>query len=466
MTGADIGCSIHFADDRDATLAVAVRSDLAARGVHAEIVHRKANGRVTAEDPDRPRVCVCVSPDAALVEFVAGLADGGRRVLVVAGEPGCREGLIWPLLAGGAEDVVPWTAADNPGAAVRARLQRWNDVDEIVRSGIVRKQLIGATGAWRRVLRRVVEVAQFTSASLLVTGETGTGKELVARLLHHLDRRPDKSDLIVVDCGAIVPTLSGSEFFGHEKGAFTGAVNARDGAFAAANKGTLFLDEVGELPLPLQAELLRAVQESTFKRVGGDTWRSVSFRLVCATNRDLRAEVLSGRFRLDLYHRLAATMVHLPPLRERRGDILELFGHFLSEATGIDSPRIDHAVARMVEERDYPGNVRDLRQLAIRVAARHVGPGPVTPGDIPDEERPVEVAAAHEQRLQALLDSAVQEALSAGSGYRHIRDSAAETAIRLSLRLCGDDLQEAARRLGVTDRMLQKWRAQNRAVFP
>ncbi|GIH06923.1 hypothetical protein Rhe02_49900 [Rhizocola hellebori] len=465
MAGPEISCSIHFAGDRDATLAVAVRSDLLLRGVSAEIVHRPGNGRATVDDPDRPRLCVSAAPDSALLEFVAGLSEGGRRMLVVVGESGCAEGLTWRLLASGAEDVVAWASADNPGASVLARLQRWREVDGLVRSNVVRRQLVGATTGWLRALRRVVEVAHFTGAALLVTGETGTGKELIARLFHHLDNRPDKSDLIVVDCGAIVPTLAGSEFFGHERGAFTGAMTARDGAFAAANKGTLFLDEVGELPLPLQAELLRVVQESTFKRVGGDTWRKVSFRLVCATNRDLRAEVSAGRFRLDLYHRLAATMVHLPPLRERRADILMLFRHFLAEATGVEGLRLDPAVARMLDQREYPGNVRDLRQLALRIAARHVGPGPVTPGDIPDEERPLEVSAAQEQQVQVLLDDAVEAALSAGCGYRHIRDSAAETAIRLALRRCGDDLQEAARRLGVTDRMLQKWRAQGRALL-
>jgi transcriptional regulator with GAF, ATPase, and Fis domain len=396
---------------------------------------------------------------------VAGLGEGGRRTLVIVGEDGCGEALTWRLLACGAEDVVPWSPADSPGAGVLARLQRWQEVDSLVRSNAVRRQLVGGSVGWTAALRRVVEVAHFTSASLLVTGETGTGKELIARLFHHLDRRPDKRDLIVVDCGAVVPTLAGSEFFGHEKGSFTGAMTARDGAFAAANKGTLFLDEVGELPLPLQAELLRVVQESTFKRVGGDTWRSVSFRLVCATNRDLRAEVDAGRFRLDLYHRLAATMVHLPPLRDRRGDILTLFRHFLAESTGLQGLRLDPAVAHMLEQREYPGNVRDLRQLALRIAARHVGPGPVTPGDIPDEERPLGGPDLQEQEVQVLLDDAVEAALSAGRGYRHIRDSAAETAIRLALRRCGDDLQEAARRLGVTDRMLQKWRAQGRALL-
>jgi DNA-binding NtrC family response regulator len=357
VAGSDISCSIHLIGDRDAELAVAVRADLAARGASVGIVHRAANGRRPLDDVDRPLVCICTTPDAALPAMVSGLSDGGRRVLVIVGGDGCGDGLVWRLLSCGASDVVSWCAADDPGAGVFARLHRWREVDALVRSSVVRRQLVGRTAAWLSVLRRVVEVSRFTASALLVTGETGTGKELVARLFHHLDHRHDKRDLIVVDCTTIVPTLSGSEFFGHERGAFTGAMTARDGAFAAADKGTLFLDEVGELPLQLQAELLRVVQEGTFKRVGGDTWRSVSFRLVCATNRDLRAEVLAGRFRLDLYHRLAASMVHLPPLRERHDDVLMLFRHFLGEAIGVDDLRVEPSVTRMLQERDYPGTV-------------------------------------------------------------------------------------------------------------
>ena len=152
---------------------------------------------------------------------------------------------------------------------------------------------------------------------MLSLGETGTGKELAARLIHTLDRRPRKGDLVVLDCATVVPQLAGSEFFGHERGAFTDAVAGRDGCFALANGGTLFLDEIGELPLTLQAELLRAIQERTFKRVGSNVWRSSVFRLVCASNRELLAEVGQSAFRMDLYYRVASVTITLPPLRDR-----------------------------------------------------------------------------------------------------------------------------------------------------
>ena len=176
------------------------------------------------------------------IATAAGLLDGGGA---------------WRLLREGVADVVAWDGPD----AVRARIDRWQTVDELVASPLVAEHLVGSSPAWRSVLRDVAEIAYFSDVDVLITGESGTGKELTAQLIHTLDR-PGKGDLVVVDCTTIVPSLSGSEFFGHERGAFTGAVSARDGAFALADGGTLFLDEVGELPLALQAELLRAVQEA------------------------------------------------------------------------------------------------------------------------------------------------------------------------------------------------------------
>ena len=270
--GAGPCCAIHLAGDRDAALAAAVCSDLAARSVHLYGRQRARDGPASLT----ARLCVCAEPGDDLPEVVAPLAADGARVLVIVGAGGCGTELVWRLMASGAGDVVSWPGGladgrprDDPGAAVAARLARWHEVDRRLGSPIVRRQLVGRSPAWQAALRQVVEIASFTGLSLLVLGESGTGKELVARLLHHLDPRPDKRDLIVVDCTTVVPTLSGSEFFGHEKGAFTGASSTRDGAFAAADHGTLFLDEVGELPPPLQAELLRVVQEGTYKRVGG-----------------------------------------------------------------------------------------------------------------------------------------------------------------------------------------------------
>jgi transcriptional regulator with GAF, ATPase, and Fis domain len=385
---------------------------------------------------------------------------GQERVIAVgASRAALSRGSGWKLLEAGASDVL---ATDDPAMAaevVAARFERWEEVDRLVRSVVVTRNLVGQSLAWRSVLRQIVEVARFSSSTVLLGGESGTGKELVARLIHTLDAREDKRDLVTLDCTTIVPELSGSEFFGHEKGSFTSAVAARDGAFALADGGTLFLDEVGELPLRLQAELLRAVQEGTYKRVGSNTWQKTRFRLVCATHRDLLGEVEEGRFRRDFYYRIAAWTCRLPPLRERREDIPFLTRHFLAERyRDQEPPEIDPEVLDLLLTRDYPGNVRDLRQLVGRLAHRHVGAGPITLGDVPEEERPRQGLEARSDGF----DGAVRLALARRLGLKEIGNLAAETAIRLAVEEEGGNLRRAAERLGVTDRALQMRRAARR----
>src|SRR5437870_242612 len=235
--------------------------------------------------------------------------QGEARVLAIARAPtAVPEGASWRLLQAGASDVIVWSGFDEPARAVALRLERWDHVDRLVASSLVRDNLVGQGAAWRSLLRQVVEVAAFTDASILVTGESGTGKELIGRLVHTLDRRGNKKDLVVLDCTTVVPELAGSEFFGHERGAFTGAIAAREGAFALADGGTLFLDELGELPLGLQAQLLRVIQEHHYKRVGGNGWLKTDFRLVCATNRDFSKDLACGKFSSDLYYRVAVCL--------------------------------------------------------------------------------------------------------------------------------------------------------------
>jgi two-component system, NtrC family, response regulator AtoC len=282
--------------------------------------------------------------------------------------------------------------------AVLARLDRWAVIEETLASRMVRDRFIGHSPKLLCALRELIELAMFGRAPILLTGETGTGKELAAWVVHRLSTEAyghrtlaEKSpgELVVVDCTTIVPTLSGSELFGHERGAFTGADRARIGAVKQADGGTLFLDEVGDLPKALQPELLRVIQEGRFKTVGGSFWARTSFRLVSATNRNLVRGQRHGRFRSDLYHRIAAGRVQLPPLRDRLEDVPELFRYFLAQArSGTEKVELTEGVCACLCEREYPGNVRQLRQLALQVAARHAGPGPVTVGDIPAGERP------------------------------------------------------------------------------
>lgn len=299
---------------------------------------------------------------------------------------------------------------------------------------------------------------------MLITGETGTGKELVARLIHSLDPHVKDQELVILDCSTIVPELAGSEFFGHERGAFTGALITREGAFALADGGTLFLDEIGELPLHLQVQLLRVIQEGTYKKVGSNTWKSTRFRLICATNRDLSEEVKKGRFRADLFYRIASWTFHLPPLRERKEDILPLALHFLKTKhfNGEIPSDIDEPVRHYLMQRDYPGNIRELMQLIIRLGSRHVGPGPVTLGDIPTDERFINNEISGEWR-DPRFEQSIRDALMLGFGIKEISRATSETAIRIALREEGGNLQRAAKRLGITDRALQLRQASQRS---
>jgi transcriptional regulator with GAF, ATPase, and Fis domain len=395
------------------------------------------------------------------LEAVAEVSQAGRaRVLVAATD---RRALAdnggWRLLRAGASDAFCWTDIDRPAAHVAARLARWSRVDEALEMPIVRRQLVGRSPRWLACLRQIIEIALFSDGSVLLLGESGTGKEMLARLVHTLDPRADKGELVVLDCTTVVPELAGSEFFGHERGAFTGAATSRDGAFALADRGSLFLDEVGELPLALQAQLLRVVQERTYKRVGSNDWKRTNFRLVCATHRDLRQDVAAGRFRGDFYHRIASRVCRIPALRERREDILPLTEHFLRELRGGGAAcQLDPGVGRLLSEREYPGNVRELRQLVARISDRHLGTGPVTVGDVPEDERPVDLTVV--EPVTPSFEDAVGRALERGIGLREIGRFATDAAIRLAIEGEQGNLQRAAKRLGVTDRALQLRRAQ------
>ena len=394
-----------------------------------------------------------------------GRASRHATVLALAlTETGLAVDQTWQLMSAGAADVIVWRRVPPTAEDVSARIDRVHEVSAVMRSPGLQRQVVGESVQWLSTVRDLVEVGAFTDASVLIEGESGTGKELLAQLVHELDHRRHKGDFIILDCAAITPELSGSEFFGHERGAFTGAVNARDGAFALANGGTLFLDEVGELPPTLQAQLLRVVQEHQYKRVGSNTWQHTEFRLVCATNRDLVACVADGRFRSDLYHRLAGWVCKVPPLRERPEDILPLTTHFLSLLNPTREPvTIDRAVQEYLLTREYPGNVRDLRQLVTRMWYRHAGPGAITPGDIPKTDRPGE-RAAYNGWQDHHFERTIRHALDLGAGLKEISRAAAETAIRIALEQEHDNVHRAAVRLGLTDRAVQLRRASTRQL--
>ncbi len=235
-------------------------------------------------------------------------------------------------------------------------------------------ELVGKSRKMRQIFSLLEKVSP-SLATVIIEGETGTGKELVARAIHGASLRKDKP-FIVFDCSAVAPTLIESELFGHEKGAFTGAIKQRKGAFEAAYGGTVFLDEIGELTLDLQPKLLRALEQREIKRVGSNEKIDLDVRVVCATNRDLRKEVDEGRFREDLYYRLSVVKVHIPALRERSEDIPLIIKKFLEHGRFNRLPdgslkvvRVEDDALKLLQRYQWPGNVRELANVIERVVS-------------------------------------------------------------------------------------------------
>jgi DNA-binding NtrC family response regulator len=245
--------------------------------------------------------------------------------------------------------------------------------------------IVGRSAVMRRLMRQIERAAQ-SDVSVLIVGESGTGKEVIARALHDAGARASRP-FVTLDCGAIAPTLVASELFGHERGAFTGADRQHIGAFERADGGTVFLDEIGELPPALQPALLGVLERRRFRRLGGKEEVAIDVRLVCATNRDLRVEVNAGRFRLDLYYRVAQTRLEVPPLRERREDIPLLAEKFLEELghDGTLSSVLDDAEIARLGDHPFAGNVRELRNIVEAAVAM---------GEMPPLERGVTAPAA------------------------------------------------------------------------
>ncbi|HSL99434.1 MAG TPA: sigma-54 dependent transcriptional regulator [Candidatus Limnocylindria bacterium] len=242
--------------------------------------------------------------------------------------------------------------------------------------------MVGRSPAWKEI-RKVVEKAAASPLSVMITGETGTGKELVARAIHRISGRA-AGPFIKINGAAIPPTLWEAEVFGYEKGAFTGAVTAKPGRFELADGGTFFLDEIGDVPLSMQAKLLRVLQDRAFERVGGVKTLTSDVRFICASNRDLRKETERKRFREDLYYRINGIPVHLPSLRARREDILPLAEYFLGRACtemGVPPRKLSPETAEILDRYPWPGNIRELENAVGRAVALSEGEE-ITPPDL------------------------------------------------------------------------------------
>jgi DNA-binding NtrC family response regulator len=302
--------------------------------------------------------------------------------------------------------------------------------------------MIGAGAAMRR-LEDVIRRTAPSEGRVLVTGENGTGKELVARAIHDGSRRKDRP-FVKMNCAAVPAELVESELFGHERGAFTGAIAARRGRFEQADGGTLFLDEVGDMPASMQAKVLRVLQEGELERVGGTQTLKVDVRVVAATNKDLAAEVKAGRFREDLFYRLAVVPIHVPPLRERREDVPALAERFLVEAcerNGRRPMRLGRDALLALQTHEWPGNVRELRNLVERLTILSDGP----------EIGPSDVAAVLPGARKPRADR-----FRAGASFHELVEEAEREVVLGALDANDDNVSETARALGLERSHLYK----------
>ncbi len=414
-----------YADSGDAALEILETTDF-----HVVITDVRMNGMSGIELCGKVRT---KHPDVPVI-VVTGLADVDTAIAA--------------LRAGAWDFVTKPLEADRVKAAVNRAVVHCRTRSEVrsLRQTLAASRpiegIIGDSPAIRAVTALVGRIAD-GDATVLITGESGTGKELVARALHHLGPRKDEP-FVAVNCGAVPGNLLESELFGHVKGAFTDARRDRPGLFVQAGNGTIFLDEIGEMPLEMQVKLLRVLQERVVRPVGGDEERAVSARVVCATNRDLETEIDAGRFRQDLYYRIDVVTIDAPPLRSRGGDVLILAMHFLQKIaarSGKQVTGISVDAARMLLDYAWPGNVHELENCVERAVAmcRH---DEISADDLPhrirDHERSrIVIEGDHPEELITLAELE--------SRY-----------VRRVLAACGGNKTHAARVLGIDRRSLYR----------
>jgi len=370
-------------------------------------------------------------------------AFGGSRVAIEAMRLGAYDYITKPF------DI------DEVGQTLKRYFdrQRLNDqvleLSALVSQGDPADPLIGNSAAMQEVYKTIGRVAH-SDATVLITGETGTGKELIASILHRTSSYSG-GQLVKVNCAALPETLLESELFGHEKGAFTGAINQRKGRFEMANKGTIFLDEIGEMTLSTQKKLLRVLQEREFERVGGAVTVKIDTRVIAATNKILPQEIEAGRFREDLYYRLNVISIYLPPLRDRKDDIPLLVEHFVDKhryRPGSPASKVSESAMEKLQEYDWPGNVRELENLVQRAAVLSQG------GIITAEH--IHFTGTDSRRLFDL-----GERVRRGTSLPDLLDEVQKTAIDEAISAADGDRKEAASLLGLT---LQDFNKRAKAV--
>lgn len=365
-------------------------------------------------------------------------------------------------------------------AALQAAEQRKRvgDEDKVARAGspsgnaeanVSTDLIIGRSPAMQDVFKLIGRVAR-ADAPVLITGESGVGKEVVANAIHQYSRR-SSGEYVAINCAAIPGNLLESELFGHEKGAFTGAVSQRIGRFEQCDGGTLFLDEIGDMPIEVQSKLLRVLQSGEFARVGGNATLHSQVRILAATNKHLETEVEEGLFREDLFYRLNVIRIHIPPLRQRKEDVPLLALHFLHRMSGKAAGRrltLSGEALESLQNHDWPGNVRELENTLQRASVLATG-SVLLPEDLPLGQAPrrpqtkheLEAGAANSVSMLVTLGEAARvfcQAAEAGSGAESpgVLALAERELIRCALELEGGDETAAAKRLGITKAALKK----------
>jgi transcriptional regulator with GAF, ATPase, and Fis domain len=385
---------------------------------------------------------------------------GQRVILINFNRTAFSTNQLLQLFKAGVEYVFQFSEIIPTLDCVINKLERWRNINSMLRSPVICNVMAGNSTGLKKVLQELIEVSLFAPIPVLICGERGTGKELMARLVHEFDGRKEKGNFVVVDCTTLKKELAGSELFGHEKGSFTGADYTREGAFSLANNGTLFLDEIGELPLNLQSELLRIIQEGTYKKTGSNIWKHTSFRLVAATNKNLEQELELGNFRHDLYDRISVYKCTLPSLHERKEDIPELLNFFFHQQFKI-VPDIDKTVIDFLCERKYSGNIRELKNIISRIFLRYTGNGPVTLGDVVWYDMPSGYEKKQEWYEKNEFVSGIKQAIQEGYDMKQIDDIVKGITMQTALIIHGKN-KLVSQVLGVSDRWVQQRRAKRK----
>jgi len=376
-------------------------------------------------------------PDGEGLDIVRHIAEHAPRTPVaVITAFGSAENAVVALKAGAFDYVEKPVTPEKVRSLVRSALK----LPETPARATGGYRLVGESIPMAQV-RAMIDKVSRSQAPVFISGATGTGKEVAARLIHAEGPRSE-TPFVAVNCGAIPENLMESEFFGYRKGAFTGAETDRDGFFQAAHGGTLFLDEVVDLPLNMQVKLLRAIQEKRVRRVGGVAEEPVDVRIISASHQDLQGAVTSGRFRQDLFYRLNVIGIHMPALRERREDVAALAQYILERLAGKSGPRLGTDALAALERYDFPGNVRELENMLERALA-------LSEGDA--------ISVDDLQIIPATDDGMVDipEAGEAGTGLQEFLDAVERKAIQAALVKTGNNKTAAARLLGVTFRSLR-----------